>query len=268
MDVLNLVGLERVGLADSRKERFFRDASQEAEHHVGGLDRVFALGPAVLQEERDLGSEALDQPVDPLELRPGRPEEKPLPVGGELRLLVPFEAPGMHGHALPLDEDLDRIGQSQDLSSHARVGRWDRVAVGVELHERRLGHRGPEPAVGPGLDPGQRPELLVPEHLGGRALGRPVDALIAVVLPGENLGVELRETRDRGDAEEGLQVSDHSFDPAFFVGPGHVAGLDRKPVVAGKVQEGRVVLRLRIAPQDDAPQVVVAMAVGATPPIS
>ena len=92
-------------------------------------------------------------------------------MGGELRLVVPAEEPGMDGDAAARDENLDRVGKSQDLACHLGISRRHRVAVQVELHEGRLGDRRLDAAIGPGVDLGQRPQLLFPEHLGRRPLG-------------------------------------------------------------------------------------------------
>ena len=40
MDVLDLVGLERVGLAEGRKERFFRDALERLLTFLNRLDYI------------------------------------------------------------------------------------------------------------------------------------------------------------------------------------------------------------------------------------
>jgi len=166
------------------------------------------------------------------------------------------------GHTLPLDEDLDRIGQSQDLGGEAGVGRRHRVAVGVELDEGGLGDSRRDAAVGPGVDPGQRPQLLLPEHLGRRPLGGPMDPQVPLPLPGEDPGVELRKTCDGGHPEESLAVADDPFDPALLIGPGDIAGMDRKSIMTSKVQERRVELNLRSPSNDDTLEVVVAMAMG------
>ena len=247
MDVLDLVDLERVGLADGREESLFGDAPKKAEHYVGGLDWIFTLGLGVLEEDLDLRAQSGHQLVDPLELRSGRAQEKPFPMGGEFRLLVFFEQPRVDGDAAAPDEDLDRVRQGQDLRERPGIGRRHRVAVGLKLHEGGLRSGGRDAAIRPGVDLGKRPQLLFVEHFGGRALGRSVEAEVALFLPGEDLGVELLQALDGGDAEERLQVPDNSFDAAFFVGPAHVTGVDRKSVMPRKIQERRVVVRLGIS---------------------
>jgi len=88
VDVLDLVDLEGVGLADGREQRLFRETPQQPEQDVGGLDGVLALGPGVLQEGLDLRTQSGHQVVDPLELGAGRAQKKPFPVGRKFRLVV------------------------------------------------------------------------------------------------------------------------------------------------------------------------------------
>jgi hypothetical protein len=82
MDILDLVDLERVGLADGRKERLFGDSAKQPEHDVGGLDGIFALSSGVLEENLDLRPQAGHQLVDPLELGTGRAQEQAFPMSG------------------------------------------------------------------------------------------------------------------------------------------------------------------------------------------
>jgi len=95
VDVLGFVDFERVGLADSRKESFFGGIPKQPEHDVGGLDRVFTLGMAVLKEELDLWAESGHELKDPLELGAGRAQEQSFPVAGKFRLLVFLEQPSV-----------------------------------------------------------------------------------------------------------------------------------------------------------------------------
>jgi hypothetical protein len=171
----------------------------------------------------------------------------------------------MDGDAAALDQDLDCRRKRQDLRGRPGIRRRRRVAVGLELDEGGLGNGGRHTAIGPGVDLRQRAKLLLGQHLGGRPPGRSMDPEVPLFLPGEDLGVEFLKTRAGGDAEEGLQISNKSFDAAFLVGPGDVAGVDRKSVMAGEVQKLGIEPDLRSPSDDDALEVVIAMAMGDTP---
>ena len=168
----------------------------------------------------------------------------------------------MDGDAAAADEDLDRVGEGQDLRRHPGIIRQDRVAVRVELHERGLGDvRGNAP-IRPGVDPRQGPQLLLPEHLGRRPPRRPMDPEVSLLLPDQDFGVELLQARDGSDPEERFGVADDPLDPALLVGFPNVEDVDRKSIMPGEVHKRRGVPDGGIALHNDEAQVVIAMAMG------
>ena len=87
-----------------------------------------------------------------------------------------------------------------------------------------------------------------------------MNPLISLLAPEMDFAVGFIEVLAGGDLEEVLDIPDDPFDPALFIGPAGVAGVDGKAIMPGKVQELGVEGDLRGPFEDHAFEVVIPMA--------
>jgi len=192
----------------------------------------------------------------------GSADEEGLAVLGVFDLLFPVKRPGVVGDMLSSHHDFQVVGTGQDFSGCGGVGGRDGIAVGVQFHKAGLTDLGEDDPVGTVRDLGEGFEFFIPEQIDGFLVGGAVKALISLLAPEVGFPIGLIEVLAGGDLQEVLDIPDDPFDPALFVGPAGVAGMDGKSVVPGKVQELGVESDFRGPLEDHAFQVVIPMAMG------
>ena len=148
-----------------------------------------------------------------------------LDVRGVLDGAAPVEAAVVAGDLDAVGEDAHGRVAGADHHALADVGRWHRVAVGVEADAGLLADDGRDDRVGVGAARGQRPQprALHQEPLARALAGGGVDAVVGdLVAPRSGLGADVVEGAEGASVEERVaDVLDGALDAALGLGVAH-----------------------------------------------